>query len=95
MHLVRTRNTSSAVAEMGAVATIDMGQKWGRVAVPFFLGIAGCPSNTKSPGLRPTSIPSGILILDASSRLATIKMGRKLGVLCPLFGEGSWVPIPI
>ena len=31
--------------------------------------------------------------LDASSRLATIKMGRKLGGLCPLFGEGSWVSI--
>ena len=30
--------------------------------------------------------------LDASSRLATIKMGGKLG-LCPFFGEGSWVPI--
>ena len=31
--------------------------------------------------------------VDASSRLATIKMGRKLGVLWPLFGEGSCDPI--
>ena len=30
--------------------------------------------------------------LDPFSRLATIDVGRKLG-LCPLFGEGSWVPI--
>ena len=29
---------------------------------------------------------------DASSCLATIEMGRKLGAL-PLFEEGSWVPI--
>ena len=27
--------------------------------------------------------------LDASTRLATIKMGRKLGGLCLLFGEGG------
>ena len=27
-----------------------------------FMGRAGSPFNTKSPGLRPTSIPSGILI---------------------------------
>jgi len=27
------------------------------------------------------------------NRLATIDMGRKLGGLCSLFGEGSWVPI--
>ena len=32
--------------------------------------------------------------LDASRRLATIEIGRKLGRgLRPLFGEGSWVPI--
>ena len=98
--------------------------------------IAGNPSNTKWPGPRSTSVPSGVFIhsafghnkhgpkigwdgcalfsggswvptehkvawaeaylhtkwhLDASSRLATIKVGRKLGGgLCPLFGEGSW-----
>jgi len=31
--------------------------------------------------------------LDASSRLDTTKMGRKLGRLCPLFGEGSCIPV--
>ena len=27
--------------------------------------------------------------LDLSSRLATIDMGRKVGLLCPFFGAGS------
>ena len=45
---------SSAVAEMGdRLATIGMGRKWGG---------AGFPSNTVWLGLRPTSLPSGILI---------------------------------
>jgi len=44
-------------------ATMDMGQKQGREAPPLFgEGGAGSPSNTKSPRLSPTSIPSGILI---------------------------------
>jgi len=44
------------------LATIDKGQKLG--AVPL-LGGAGSPSNTKSPGWRPTSVASGILIHPA------------------------------
>jgi len=36
---------------------------WGGCA--FFLGVAGSPSNTKSHGPRPTSIPSGILVHPA------------------------------
>jgi len=45
------------------VATVDTGRKEG-AAVP--LSQAGwVPSNTKSPGPRPTSIPSGILIHPA------------------------------
>jgi len=51
-----------------------MGRKLG--AVPRFWGGAGSSSNTKSPGLRPTSVPSGIL-MHPSNRLATIEMGRK------------------
>jgi len=43
------------------LATIDIEIGWG--LCPFFLGEDGSPSNTKSPGLRPTSIPSGILIM--------------------------------
>jgi len=49
------------------LAIIHMGQKLGRGAcgVPFFLGIAASPSNTKSPEPRPTSVPSGILVHPA------------------------------
>jgi len=43
------------------LATIDVGQKEGG-AVPLSVGGAGSPSNTMSPGLRPTGVPSGILI---------------------------------
>jgi len=51
----------SAVAEMGDfLTTIDMGQKLDGCA-PFWGG-AGSPSSTMSPGPRPTSVPSGILI---------------------------------
>jgi len=37
------------------LATIEMG---GGAAVPLSMGEAGSPSNTVSPGLRPTYIPS-------------------------------------
>jgi len=54
---------SSAVAEMGdRLATIDMGRKVVGCCAPF-RGGSWAPSNTMSPGLRPTSVPSGILIL--------------------------------
>jgi len=43
------------------LATTAMSHKLGG-AVSFFLGGAGYPSNTKSTGQRPTSIPSGILV---------------------------------
>jgi len=45
-----------------------MGQKLGGggcALVPFSSGRTGSPSNTKSPGPRPTSIPSGILVHPA------------------------------
>ena len=65
-----------------------MGEKFGGGSAPIVgeggLGLHS-PSNTKSLGLRPTSIPSGILM----HRLATIEMGRKLGRgLCRLLGRG-------
>jgi len=45
---------------------MDMGRKLGIWAPHPFLGRgAGSPSNTKSPGPRPISIPSGILIHPA------------------------------
>ena len=42
------------------LAAIDMDRKL--EAPPLFGERAGCASDTKSPGLRPTSVPSGILI---------------------------------
>ena len=48
------------------LVTIDMGQKvGGRGCGAPFIGGAASPSNTMSPGPRPTSIPSGILIHPA------------------------------
>jgi len=41
-----------------------MGRKFGRLR-PLFGEGAGSPSDTKLPGLRPTSIPSGILMHPA------------------------------
>jgi len=56
-------NTCLAVVEMGdRFATIDVGRKVGAAQPHPFLGGAGFPSNTMSPGPRPTSIPSDILI---------------------------------
>jgi len=59
-------------------------------AVPFPWRGAGSLSNTTSPGQRPTSAPSGILIHP--SRLATIDMGRAAnresgGCCAPFRGE--------
>jgi len=48
------------------LATIDMGQKLGEGGCAFFCGGSWvCTSNTMSPGLRPTSIPSGMLMHSA------------------------------
>ena len=65
------------------LATIDMGQKFGGVGVPFFPGVAGSPLNTKSPGPRPTSTPSAILVhpVDGHS-----EHWPKIGGLCPFRG---------
>jgi len=132
-------NKCSAVAKMGdRLATIDMGQKLGEVAVPLFgcveLGphvtqcrlseayvrtkwhldpssrlattdigrkLEGCasffgtgagyPSNTMSLGPRPTSIPSGILILPAGwpQQIWAENWGRTV----PLWGRDNWVSI--
>jgi len=86
-------NKSSAVAEMGDhLAIIDMGQKAG-AAVPFSVGEAGSPSNTISPGPRPTSVPSGILIHPAIWPQQTwAKSGG--GLLCPFLGQklGPYLP---
>jgi len=59
-------NKSSGVAEMGG-ATAGPQQTWaekwgGGCCAAFRRGRAGSPCNTTSPGPRPTSLPSGILI---------------------------------
>jgi len=61
--IVRNVYKNSAVAEMGdRLATIDMGRKVGGLLCPFSRRGAGSPSNTMTPGPRPTFVPSGILI---------------------------------
>ena len=42
-----------------------MGRKFGGGLRPLVGRVTGSPSNTKSPVLRPTSIPSGILMHPA------------------------------
>ena len=54
----------------------------------LFPGGAGSPSNAKSAGARPTSVPSRILILPFGHN----RHGPKFGGAVPLSGE-SWVPI--
>jgi len=70
------------------LATIDMDQKL--EAPPPFGGVGACfPSNTMSLGLRPTSLPSGILIHAAICH----NKGRKLGGgSTPFWGEGAVSP---
>jgi len=60
-----------------------MGQNCGCCALFFWGGGAGSPSNTTSPGPKPTSVPSGILIHPA---VWPQQMGRKLGAV-PLLGR--------
>jgi len=58
-------NKSSAVAEMGDRSHNRHRPKSGWGLCLFFLGGAGSPSNTISPRLRPTSVPSGIVVHTA------------------------------
>ena len=62
--IILTRAQQLLIEIGDRLATADMGQKWEGAAVPLFLGggRAGSPSNTMSPGTRPISVPSGILI---------------------------------
>ena len=54
--------------------------------MPFFSGGDGSPSNTKTPGLRPTSTPSGILVHPAIWPQRTL--AENWG-LCPFRGGGA------
>jgi len=69
---------SSRLATIGAWAKIGRG-----VSLPFFQGVPGSPSNTKSPEPRPVSIPSGILVHPRTL--------AKIWELCP-FREGEMGP---
>jgi len=64
------------------------GPKIGWGLCPVFWGAGWIPSNTKSPGPRPTSIPSSILVHPAvwPQRILAENWG-----LCPIRREGSWV----
>ena len=94
-------NKCLAVAKMGDhLATTNTDRKLG--AVPLGGGEAESPSNTMSPGPRPTSLPSGILIHPAVWPQQTWSSGytdaskacahkfRSVGALCPFpWGEPS------
>jgi len=62
LHYLRKLNKSSAVAEIGDRGHNRHGPKRGREADVPLSGIAGNPSNTKWPGPRSTSVPSGVFI---------------------------------
>ena len=86
--LTTENNKSSAVAGMGnRLTTIDMGRKVG-AAVPLSVAeLHQSPPETMLPGLRPTSVPSGILIHPAIWPQQTwAKMG---GGCSPFGGEGE------
>ena len=56
---------SSAVAEMGDRGHNRHGSKRGGAAVALSRGESGSPSNTLRPGMRFTSVPSGVFIHPA------------------------------
>ena len=69
-----------------SLATIDMGRKLG--ALPLLGEGVGSPSSTMSLGLRPASLPSGILIHPAIwAQQIWLKIG---GGLCPFGGCRAW-----
>jgi len=73
------------------LATIEVGRKLGRGLCPLFgEGRVGSPSNTKSPGLRPSSILSGILI-HAAIWPQQIWAENWVGAV-PLWGGGAGSP---
>ena len=69
--------------------TIEMGRKLGRGAPPPFGVGSGVPSNTKSPGPRPSSIPSGVLIHAA---VWPKQIWAEIWGLCPYGGGGAGSP---
>jgi len=79
-------NKSSAVAEIGdCLAKIDFGRKGGGFSATFMGELC---SRLMSPGLRPTSLPSGILIYPVVWPQQT--WAENWGAV-PVLGRGSWV----
>ena len=70
------------------LATTEIGRKLGELC-PFRGGGAGSTSNTKSPGRKPTSIPSGILIHPA---IRPQQIWAENWWTVPLWGRGAGSP---
>ena len=100
----RVRRYVVIEAEMGDRARAKWAEKCGSCCVPFR---KGSPANTMSPGPKPTSVPSGILIHPAISPqqiwaenwgpfFATINIGRNffggMGILVTQSRLGRSLP---
>jgi len=85
----RPTSVPSAILIYPAVGHSKHGPKIGGALPPFWGGGAGSPCNPKSLGPRPISRP---WYLNPCSHLAITGMGRKLGLLCHLFGEWELGP---
>ena len=81
LELEQTNNDVQCSNEI-TITIINMGRK--------FRGRDGSPSNTKSPGLRRSSIPNGILIHAA---IWPQQIWAENWGAVPLWGRGTWVPI--
>jgi len=68
------------------LATVNMGRKFGGGSALFSVRGAGSPSNIKSPGPRPSSMPSGILIHTA---IWPQQIWAENWGLCPFGGGGA------
>jgi len=65
---------------VGDRATASGPKSGGGAAVPLSVGGAGSPSNTVSPGLRPTSVASGILIIQLfGHNMSALQTGQDNG----------------
>jgi len=74
------------------LATINMGRKFGGLR-SLLGGGAGSPSNIKSPGPRPTSIPSGMMTgILIHPAIWPQQIWDKIGVVPLLFGGGELGP---
>jgi len=93
----RCNNNSSAVAETGdRLATIGMLRKVGGCCAPF-RGRAGSPSNTMSPGPRPTSVPplrGPAVVRRSLAGVLSLSCARPVADWRPLVGKPSVIGQP-